>query len=89
MGPFVQYASEKKWDELEIRIYPGKDGSFILYEDEFDNYNYEEGSFSTIKFSWNDKEHTLIIDNRSGDYKGMLKKENLKLRLFLLRMRVV
>ena len=81
MGPFVQYASEKKWDELEIRIYPGKDGSFILYEDEFDNYNYEEGSFSTIKFSWNDKEHTLIIDNRSGDYKGMLKKRKFKIAI--------
>ena len=43
IGPKVQYAIEKKWDELEIRIYPGTDGEFTLYEDENDNYNYEKG----------------------------------------------
>jgi len=37
IGPKVQYATEKKWDELEIRIYPGADGEFVLYEDENDN----------------------------------------------------
>ena len=31
-GPAVQYTSEKKWDNLEIRIYPGADGEFTLYE---------------------------------------------------------
>lgn len=41
-GPAVQYTSEKKWDNLEIRIYPGADGEFTLYEDEGDNYNYEK-----------------------------------------------
>ena len=43
VGPDVQYATEKKWDNLEIRVYPGADGSFVLYEDENDNYNYEKG----------------------------------------------
>ena len=32
----------KKWDNLTIRIYPGADADFTLYEDEFDNYNYEK-----------------------------------------------
>jgi alpha-D-xyloside xylohydrolase len=49
-GPKVQYATEKKWDNLEIRVYEGANGSFILYEDENDNYNYEKGAFSTIPF---------------------------------------
>lgn len=40
-GPKVQYSAEKNWDNLEIRIYPGADGTFTLYEDENDNYNYE------------------------------------------------
>ena len=41
MGPPVQYANEKT-DPIEIRIYPGADGEFILYDDEKDNYNYEK-----------------------------------------------
>jgi alpha-D-xyloside xylohydrolase len=73
VGPDVQYSSEKKWDNLEIRIYPGADGSFTLYEDEGDNYNYEKGKFSEIKFSWDESSHKLTIGARKGDFKGMLK----------------
>jgi alpha-D-xyloside xylohydrolase len=71
-GPKVQYATEKKWDNLEIRVYPGTDGKFVLYEDENDNYNYEKGAFSTIEFQWNDKEKKLTICPRNGNFKGML-----------------
>lgn len=72
-GPEVQYSTEKKWNDLEIRIYPGADGSFTLYEDEFDNYNYETGAYSTIRFDWNDSDRTLIISDREGKFPGMLK----------------
>jgi len=59
IGPKVQYATEKKWDNLEIRIYPGADGKFSLYEDEFDNYNYEKGKYTEIEFLWNDAAKNL------------------------------
>lgn len=72
IGPDVQYTTEKKWDNLEIRVYAGADGEFTLYEDEFDNYNYEKGAFSTIKFSWNEKAQKLTIGARQGSYPGML-----------------
>jgi alpha-D-xyloside xylohydrolase len=72
LGPEVQYATEKKWDDLEIRVYPGADGDFTLYEDENDNYNYEKGKYSEIKFHWDDKKHTLKIANRTGSFDGML-----------------
>lgn len=72
-GPKVQYSTEKKWDNLEIRIYPGSDGEFLLYEDENDNYNYEKGIYSTIKFNWNEVEKTLTINERKGNFSGMLK----------------
>ncbi|MEO6547319.1 MAG: glycoside hydrolase family 31 protein [Ferruginibacter sp.] len=71
MAPGVQYAEEKKWDNLEIRIYPGADGKFVLYEDENDNYNYEKGIHSTITFSWDDKKKALTIDGRDGSFPGM------------------
>ena len=34
MGPEMQYVGEKSWDQLELRVYPGADGEFVLYEDE-------------------------------------------------------
>jgi alpha-D-xyloside xylohydrolase len=74
MGPFVQYSTEKPADPIELRIYPGADGTFTLYEDENDNYNYEQGAYSTITFHWNDTKRQLIIDERKGTFPGMLEK---------------
>ncbi len=72
LGPEMQYVGEKSWDNLEVRIYPGANGSFTLYEDEGDSYHYEKGVYSTIPFSWNDKSRTLTIGSRQGSYPGML-----------------
>jgi alpha-D-xyloside xylohydrolase len=73
IGPKVQYATEKKWDNLEIRVYEGAKGEFTLYEDENDNYNYEKGLYSTIGFKWNNTTRTLTIGKRQGDFPGILK----------------
>ena len=72
MGPEMQYVGEKAWDNLEIRVYPGTDGEFTLYEDEGDNYNYEKGYHSEIIFKWHNRTRTLSISARQGGYKGML-----------------
>lgn len=71
-GPKVQYSEQSNWDNLEIRIYPGADGTFTLYEDERDNYNYEQGQFSEIPFTWDDASQTLTIGQRQGEFNGML-----------------
>jgi len=81
IGPAVQFATEKKWDQLEIRIYAGANGVFTLYEDENDNYNYEKGVFSTIRFNWDDKKKTLKIENRNGEFPGMLPTRTFKVVL--------
>lgn len=80
-GPAVQYATEKSWDDLEIRVYPGANATFILYEDENDNYNYEKGVYSTITFRWDDSNRTLHISDREGRYPGMLEKRKFKVVL--------
>jgi alpha-D-xyloside xylohydrolase len=72
IGPKVQYATEKNWDNLEIRVYEGANGEFTLYEDENDNYNYEKGAYSTISFTWNDAKKILTIADRKGSFPGML-----------------
>ena len=71
MGPEVQYAAEKPWDDLQIRVYTGADGSFSLYEDEGDGYGYEKGACSSIAFDWDDAAGVLTIGPRQGAYPGM------------------
>lgn len=73
VGPDMQYTSEKQADPLTLYVYTGKDGSFELYEDEGNNYNYEKGAFTVIKFDYDEKSNTLNIKDRRGAYKGMLK----------------
>ncbi len=73
MGQFLQYSTEKPADPIELRIYSGADGSFTLYEDENDNYNYEKGVYATIDFIWDDSQHKLTISDRKGKFPGMLK----------------
>ena len=81
VGPDVQYATEKPWDALTLRVYPGADGSFVLYEDEFDNYNYEKGAYTEIPVTWDDSSRRLTIGARRGSYPGMLAS-----RKFIVRM---
>ncbi len=72
LGPEMQYTGEKSWAELELRVYPGADARFTLYEDEGDNYNYEQGQYTTIPLIWNDRQRTLTVGHRKGQYKGMI-----------------
>ncbi|HEY9165738.1 MAG TPA: TIM-barrel domain-containing protein [Candidatus Kryptonia bacterium] len=71
IGPEVQYASEKPDSPIEIRVYPGRNASFQLYEDENDNYDYEEGLYATILFQWDNKSKILTIGERKGEFPGM------------------
>jgi alpha-D-xyloside xylohydrolase len=70
-GPAVQYANEKPDAPLELRVYPGADGMFTLYNDEGDNYHYESGAYSTIPIRWDEKAQTLTIGARQGKFPGM------------------
>jgi len=71
-GPDIQYTNEKPVDQIRLFVYAGSDGSFTLYEDENVNYNYEKGMFSWIPFSYNEKDKTLTIGKREGEFPGML-----------------
>ena len=81
LGPEMQYVGEKPWDDLEIRIYPGANGTFTLYEDEGDTYNYEKGQFTEICFTWNDSKKTLTIGERQGSFEGMLQTRQFRIVL--------
>ncbi len=71
MGPMIQYATQSA-DPIEIRVYKGQDGSFTLYEDEGDTYDYESGQYSEIPITWNEASQQLTIGARTGSFTGML-----------------
>jgi alpha-D-xyloside xylohydrolase len=72
IGRVEQYAGEDRSGKLELRVYPGANADFTLYEDEGVNYAYEKGVHSTVLFHWDDRLHRLIIGERVGSYPGMV-----------------
>jgi alpha-D-xyloside xylohydrolase len=70
LGPVIEYASQAT-DPIELRVYPGADGNFTLYEDEGDSYRYEKGVHATIPIHWDDAARTVTLGDREGSYPGM------------------
>ena len=81
MGPELQYSNEKPADPIELRIYPGANADFTLYEDENDSYRYEKGVYATIPIHWDDQSRTLTIAARKGTFPGMLASRTFKVVL--------
>jgi alpha-D-xyloside xylohydrolase len=73
LGPAMQYSDQEKDGPIELNIYPGRDGTFTLYDDEGTNYDYESGQSSTIVLNWKDRTHELLIGKRVGSFSGMLR----------------
>ena len=71
LGPVEQYSDEKPDAPLELRVYPGTDGSFALYDDEGTTYDYQTGKASMIVLNWKERSHELLIGKRAGSFPGM------------------
>lgn len=69
IGPVKQHTQEESSEPLTLRVYPGADGSFTLYEDDGVSFRYEQGEFTRIFCSWDDTSHTLKL---KADPKGRL-----------------
>lgn len=61
LGPIKQYVSEPSEDPLSLMIYPGADGSFLLYEDDGKSFDYRKGEWMGIQMTWNDSEKQLRL----------------------------
>ncbi len=71
VGPDIRFTGEKPADPITLFVYRGADASFILYEDEGTNYNYENGSYATIPFRYDEQTGRLTIGDRKGSFAGM------------------
>ena len=56
---------------MKIYVYPGADGSFRLYEDEENNYNFEKGAYRVTEFVWDDSRQELSVKASQGSYQVM------------------
>ena len=72
LGPVLQSTAQGAEDPLEVRVYPGADAGFTLYEDDGATYAYEKGAASHIPMHWNDSTRTLTVGSRTGSFSGML-----------------
>jgi len=81
LDPVQQYVGEKKDMPIELRVYPGADGAFNLYDDDGLTYHYEQGQRSQVAIRWNDKTGTLTIAARQGSYPGMPSQRQMHVRL--------
>jgi len=63
------YSDSDSIAPLEIRVYPGHDGSFTMTEDDGLSYDYVNLNVRTTTYKWNDSTRTLSW-KVSGKYTG-------------------
>jgi len=61
LGSEVQSAQQAQ-SIASVRVYPGADGSFTLFQDDGKTYAYEKGAGSITKLSWDDATRQLKHD---------------------------
>ncbi|WP_282123105.1 glycoside hydrolase family 31 protein [Algibacter mikhailovii] len=68
IGPKMQNVSERTNKPIFIVVYPGKDAEFTMYFDDGESYNYEQGTFSEIVFSYSEATQTLTVKKGKDSY---------------------
>ena len=81
MGPALHYATEQPDDPYDIRIYPGANARFTIYEDDNETYAYERGERALYDLAWNDATQTLSVGARQGSFPGLIAARELRVLL--------
>lgn len=66
MGPVKQYTAEKSTAPLSVRVFPGANGSFVLYDDDGTSFAFEKGEFMRARMDWDDGARQLRVSLVSG-----------------------
>ena len=70
LGKAVQHTGERS-DTIELRVYPGADASFVLYEDAGDGYECLDDAYAETPVNWDERTQHLSIGKRQGGWPGM------------------
>jgi alpha-glucosidase/alpha-D-xyloside xylohydrolase len=67
LDPVRQYTSEPTDKPTMLKIYPGADGEFVLYDDDGKSLDYTKNIATWTRIRWSDRSRTLTIepDSRS------------------------
>lgn len=68
LGPKVQYATQETNEPLRIKVYPGKDAEYVVYMDDNESFDYHEGIYSEIIFTYSDSKKEIIIRNGTDKF---------------------
>ena len=69
LAPVIQHTSQLPGGPLELQIYPGKDATFTLVEDDGETMDYLKGKIRRTAFTWRDSAGRLTW-KREGPYAG-------------------
>jgi alpha-glucosidase (family GH31 glycosyl hydrolase) len=85
--PLRQYVGEGSVERVGLEVFPSKESSFTLYEDDGISYAYLDGAVATTEIICRkiEKEIVLRIGPRQGTYEGMPEQRHFDVRLHLPR----
>ncbi len=69
MDPVRQYAAEKVDGPTDLQVYPGADGSFLLYDDDGSTFDYRKGAWTALQISYSDAKRTVTLRAAHGSPK--------------------
>ena len=79
MGPLKQYTAEKVEGPTTLTVYPGANGTFLLYEDDGSSFNYRKGEWMGLEMVWTDARKILTVKLAGGS--KVLRKADLEVKL--------
>jgi alpha-glucosidase (family GH31 glycosyl hydrolase) len=60
--PVRQFTAQPVFDPTVLRVYPGADGEFTLYDDDGASLDYQQNVAAWTRLRWNDRSRTLSIE---------------------------
>jgi alpha-glucosidase/alpha-D-xyloside xylohydrolase len=61
LAPVRQYVDQPSDEPLTVVVYPGADGTFVLYEDDGRTFAYRKGAFMRVELAWDDRARRLSL----------------------------
>src|SRR5262245_46187693 len=62
LDPVRQYTAQPAGGPTTIRVYPGRDGEFRLYDDDGESLDYTRGKYTWTRLNWDDRAKRLTIE---------------------------
>ncbi len=81
LGPVIQYVDQPTDEPVELSVYSGADGSFVLYEDDGVSLSYADGKAAWTRFTWSDEDRALTIEPDPGSDPGKIRPRSFRVRI--------